>query len=63
MAACRLACGTVAFTVGVLTLGGVDGWVVVPVGPWLPELIGFLGVLDERARYYEEKRKLAAVAG
>jgi len=27
------------------------------------ELIGFLGMLDERARFYEEKRKLAAVAG
>ncbi|OKH79674.1 acyl-ACP desaturase [Mycobacterium sp. ST-F2] len=27
------------------------------------ELIGFLGILDERARFYEEKRKLAAVAG
>jgi acyl-[acyl-carrier-protein] desaturase len=29
----------------------------------LAELIGFLGMLDERARYYEEKPKLAAVAG
>ena len=27
------------------------------------QLIGFLGMLDERARFYEEKRKLAAVAG
>ncbi|MUL75601.1 acyl-ACP desaturase [Mycolicibacterium sp. CBMA 226] len=27
------------------------------------EMIGFLGMLDERARFYEEKRKLAAVAG
>lgn len=27
------------------------------------ELIGFLGMLDERARFYEEKRKLATVAG
>ena len=27
------------------------------------ELVGFLGLLDERARFYEEKRKLAAVAG
>ena len=27
------------------------------------ELVGFLGMLDERARFYEEKRKLAAVAG
>ena len=27
------------------------------------ELIGFLGMLDERARFYEEKRKLAAVGG
>ncbi|WP_020099366.1 acyl-ACP desaturase [Mycobacterium sp. 360MFTsu5.1] len=27
------------------------------------EMIGFLGMLDERARFYEEKRKLAATAG
>ncbi|KIU18077.1 acyl-ACP desaturase [Mycolicibacterium llatzerense] len=27
------------------------------------ELIGFLGLLDERARFYEEKRKLATVSG
>ncbi|MFL0292587.1 acyl-ACP desaturase [Mycobacterium sp. SMC-18] len=27
------------------------------------ELVGFLGMLDERARFYEEKRRLAAVAG
>lgn len=35
-----------------------------PVGEQAREqLIGFLGMLDERARFYEEKRKLAAVAG
>ncbi|GCA97148.1 acyl-ACP desaturase [Mycolicibacterium sp. NCC-Tsukiji] len=27
------------------------------------ELVGFLGLLEERARFYEEKRRLAAVAG
>jgi acyl-[acyl-carrier-protein] desaturase len=27
------------------------------------EMIGFLGMLDERARFYEEKRKLATVSG
>ncbi len=35
-----------------------------PVGEQAREqLIGFLGMLDERARFYEEKRKLASVAG